>query len=783
MAIVAALLLASCSEVSGPEGSAGRDATVTRTTYGIPHVRAKNWGGLGYGYGYAFAEDNLCTMMEDFVTIRGERAKWFGREGSYDIPAAGAVARNVDSDFFWKLTADAARVEALAAASAPEMRELGAGWVDGFNRYLRELRGGEHPGRHAACAGAPWLSEISTDDLFRRFVRLAVIASSTVLENEIATAQPPGASAAAATADEPASTEAPGSGDPLARLRDRRFGSNMYALGPDATRGGQPIVFGNPHFPWYGTERLYVVHLQIPGTIDIEGASLYGVPLVLIGFNDHVAWSHTVSTAYRFGLFQLSLVPGRPTQYLVDGEVRDMEAVPLEIEVREGDGRTTTERRTLWRSEYGPMVTISVGGTPVLAWTDANAFALRDANLENTRMIEQFFHWNTARNLDEFKQLHASILGTPWVNTVASGPDGDAYYGDVTVVPNVSDAKAKECTPPIGAVVAAVVPGLPVLDGSRSACRWDDDPDAPAPGIFGPGHLPTLERRDWVANMNDSHWLTNPKQPVEGYARVIGDERTERSLRTRLGILQVQRRLDGTDGRPGKGFDLDVLKDVVLSADVHSGELARGAVLSTTCSGEDDAGVSEACDALSRWDGTASLDAIGYPLWLEFWRRLPTIPWRTAFDLRDPVNTPRDFDASAPGVAAAFAGGAAAVRDAGFALDAPLREVQHSGVNDPTIPIFGGPGGLGAFTVTYANGFGAGGYRVVDGNSYIQAVTWEDGRVHAEGFLTYSQSTDPANPHYADFTRAYSEKRWHRFPFTAEEIAASKESETRLGGR
>lgn len=37
-------------------------AKVTWTSYGIPHVRASDWGGLGYGYGYAFAGDNLCTL-------------------------------------------------------------------------------------------------------------------------------------------------------------------------------------------------------------------------------------------------------------------------------------------------------------------------------------------------------------------------------------------------------------------------------------------------------------------------------------------------------------------------------------------------------------------------------------------------------------------------------------------------------------------------------------------------------------------------------------------------
>jgi acyl-homoserine-lactone acylase len=52
--------------------------------------------------------------------------------------------------------------------------------------------------------------------------------------------------------------------------------------------------------------------------------------------------------------------------------------------------------------------------------------------------------------------------------------------------------------------------------------------------------------------------------------------------------------------------------------------------------------------------------------------------------------------------------------------------------------------------------------------------------VRAEGFLTYSQSTDPANPHYADFTRAYSQKAWYRFPFRAEEIEAQMESRIEL---
>ena len=50
------------------------------------------------------------------------------------------------------------------------------------------------------------------------------------------------------------------------------------------------------------------------------GSSLMGFPAINIGHNRHVAWSHTVSTAQRFTLFELELDPSDPTSYMYDGE-------------------------------------------------------------------------------------------------------------------------------------------------------------------------------------------------------------------------------------------------------------------------------------------------------------------------------------------------------------------------------------------------------------------------------------------------------------------------------
>ncbi len=756
-------------------------ATIERTTFGIPHITADDMGGAGYGHGYAIAEDNLCVLADAFVTFNGERSRYFGPDAQAATMGTFGTPPNLEADFFFRLLTNQEAVSAFKQEQPDDLMELTRGFAAGYSRYVEEIQDGEHAGRHADCRNAEWLQTIDEDDVLRRLIALNLAASSANWVTEITSAQPPAPAAAAArTLSAPMAQASQAlDADRAAVGREEGIGSNTLAFGGDSTETGRSLLFANPHWYLLGVDRFYQLHMTVPGKLDISGASIMGAPMVLMGFNDNIAWAHTVSTARRFTLYQLQLKAGDPTTYVKDGVDQPLTAHEITVQVMGDDSNLSDVTRTLYSSEYGPMINLSGLGLP--GWSSAAAYTLRDANLENTRAFQNFFAFDQAESLDDFYAKAKEYVGIPWVNTTAIGrDDARALYSDITVVPNVPDSMLAGClVPGLGQAVLGLVPGLPLLDGSRAACDWKTDTDSAQPGTFGPGNLPSLLSTAYVANMNDSYWLSNPEQPLTGYAGIIGREDYAQSLRTRVGHTLVRDRLNGADGLNGALASSENIRDITLNSRNYSAELLKTEVLAEVCVPAPLGAELEACQVLTAWDNTGNLDARGAHVWTAFWETLSnklaaTTPalslYATPFDAADPINTPRGLSSNGTvrtRVQEAFSEAVAALQNDGIALNARLGDVQKYLKPGESIEQFGGEGSEGYFTVLR--------------NSYMHVVEFPEGEpVSAYTLLSHSQSSDPASPNYADYTEAYSDKQWHRFPFTREQIEAELVSTTEI---
>ncbi|WP_442813508.1 penicillin acylase family protein [Streptomyces sp. NBC_01754] len=773
--------------------------TIRYTEYGIPHIIASDWEGLGTGYGYAAAKDNICTLADTYLMVDAERSRHWGPEGKASPGQSQNTTTNLNSDLYFQRIKDDRVVERLLDQPAPdgpepEVRETIRGYVQGYNRYVAET--GVNGISDPACRGAAWVRPITELDVYRHAHAEIIMGSADALLDGQVNAAPLGASSAAQPASSPARTAAK-IRDAMAESRRRSMGSNALAVGSQGVSGGTGMLLANPHFPWQGKNRMWQSQLTIPGKLNASGAGLLGLPAVNIGYNENVAWSHTVATVAPFGLFDVQVDPLDPTLYLVDGVWERMTSQQVSVDVLKPDGSLTKVTRTLWSTRYGP-VTTSMQGVP-LPWV-VSAHAVRDVNMHNLRALNTWFRLDRAKDVEDVVNTLETTQGVPFFNTVASDREGNALYADIQATPNITDEHAHSCLTETGKLLFNQSPRLPnvppisVFDGKRSACDWPDDPNAVAPGLLDPHKQPRLIRSDFVGNANDSPWLANPEQPLT-YPRVMGDTGAPRSLRTQELILTAQNRINGTDGLPGRGFTPETMGKLLFADNSRAADLAldatvtacRNVLLGRVLVDGTLVDISEACPVLAAWKShDYTVDSRGSWLFANYWSLLlngqgvERLPWRVPFDPRDPVHTPNSLDTGSSAVRDALGRAVLALRRAGIPLNAPLSDVQKVTRDGENIPIHGSIGPLGVLNVI-TPGQVDGEPDIVYGSSFIQQVRFTtEGPPQAFSVMAYSQSADPNSPHHADQTKLFSAGEWVTERFTEEQIGASPELQAKV---
>jgi penicillin G amidase len=309
-------------------------ARVVTDRWGIPHVRAASLDDLYFAWGFITARDRLWQLEVTRRGARGELWEWFGNRS---LTSDGGVQ-------LFELRERAERMWARERAN-PDVRMPLERYAAGINAWIDRCRRGEEPwpiefqklGRrpgewrpenaYLVLLAQAMLLDLDLPELdeareIREHGRAWVEARHRFERDQTFTSIPPavadriwgrphhptlpgqpfpsgtrtGARVPNGGVPEPLLAEArraiEGWLSPATRDPDMRA-SNVFAVGPRRTAHGAPILANDPHLSLGAPGPLYAIHLEVPGVLDVAGATVPGMPVVVSGRNADCAWGIT----------------------------------------------------------------------------------------------------------------------------------------------------------------------------------------------------------------------------------------------------------------------------------------------------------------------------------------------------------------------------------------------------------------------------------------------------------------------------------------------------------
>jgi penicillin amidase len=418
---------------------------VDRDQWGRPWVRAKSLEDLATAQGYVMAQDRLWQMDLLRRAAAGELSEIFGR-----------VALDYDKENRTLGMREAA--ERAARDASPEIRGLLEAYAQGVNQYIQRRRG-RLPIEFTALRYRPrpwtpvdtylislymWKTLTTTwkEKLNREWITETVGAErardlfvvDSPLDHYIV-GEPSGrlSTPTVQTGMEkisrnpvergsfpPFATEAwEGAHGFLAQFEEDSsgiVGSNNFVVSGAHTASGKPLLANDTHLALTIPCIWYLVHLTAPGW-NVEGFALPGVPLVIIGHNDRIAWGFTNSNADVQDVYIETFAAGDSLAYQSEGGWLTAEVRKETIRVA---GEADVELDVVV-TRHGPIIRRDPQSE------GRRAYALRWTALEPGGLDFGFPFLGGAKNWAEFLEATRHIAG-PGQNTIYADVDGNIGF-------------------------------------------------------------------------------------------------------------------------------------------------------------------------------------------------------------------------------------------------------------------------------------------------------------------------------------------------------------------
>lgn len=358
--------------------------TVLRDDQGIPYIFAANTADLIRAQGFVTAQNRLFQLEFYRLSTSGRLAEAVGEEG-------------LANDREMRIVGIRRNAERHAELLSPEAQEFIGWYVEGLNAYITRHTE-DHPAelRLLGLTPEPWTiadvmtllhfanwnqaanykAELLTQKLIDRF-GLAKVESELlpILVNPDRANNPP-LSVTQGSAGPPLDLAA---GQVLVDGRASRsalaFGSNNWAVAPARTASQSAVVVNDPHLdaralpgPWHP------VGLHAPG-IRAIGVALPGVPGLLVGRNEHVAFGVTNAYGDSQDLFIETAAPDLEGYYLEGDEVLPFGVIEEHIRIRDANAADgfRTETLIVRTTGRGPIVAEGLAGGRLLSLRTAAA--------------------------------------------------------------------------------------------------------------------------------------------------------------------------------------------------------------------------------------------------------------------------------------------------------------------------------------------------------------------------------------------------------------------------